>query len=65
MSRWMEKDGKGNILQGIISMDECRYLIDGVCCNDKSEQCCDFPHPEEYCAKRCPFFTKEDGIIRN
>lgn len=60
----MEKDGNGIILQGIISMDECRYLIDEVCCNDKSEQCCDFPH-EEYCKQRCPHFTKEDGIIRN
>ena len=63
MSRWMEKDSDGTIRQGIISMDECRYLIDEVCCNDKSEQCCDFPHPEEYCAKHCPHFTKEDGVI--
>lgn len=65
MSRWMEKGSDGIILQGISSMDECRYLINEVCCNDKSDQRCDFPHPEEYCAKRCPHFTKEDGIIRN
>lgn len=63
MSRWMERGSDGTIRQGIISMDECRYLIDEVCCNDKSQQCCDFPHPEEYCAKSCPFFTKEDGVI--
>lgn len=58
----MDRDSDGNIRQGIVSMDECRYLIDEVCCNDKSEQCCDFPN-EEYCAKHCPVFTKEDGII--
>ncbi|MGN0998649.1 MAG: hypothetical protein ACI4PO_03755 [Faecousia sp.] len=58
----MERDCNGNYLTEIVSMDECKYLIDEVCCNDQSEQCCDFPHPE-YCAKRCPHFTKEDGVI--
>ena len=48
MSRWMYQDSDGVIHQGIISKDECLYLIDEVCCNDKSDQCCDFPHPE-YC----------------
>ena len=63
MSRWMEKDKDGVIHQGIISMYQCRFLIDDVCCNDKSDQCCDFPH-EEYCRK-CEHFVKEDGIIKN
>lgn len=63
MSRWMEKGADGVIRQGIVSVKECRYLIDEVCCNDKSDQCCDFPHPEEYCARQCPHFTKEDGVI--
>ena len=62
MSRWMETDKDGTIRQGILSMDECRYLIDEVCCNDRSEQCCDFPH-REYCSQRCPHFTEEDGKI--
>lgn len=62
MSRWMYKDSDGVIHQGIISKDECRYLIDEVCCNDKSEQCCDFPHPD-YCRHCCPHFTEEDGNI--
>ena len=58
----MESDGNGHYLTEILSMDECKYLVDEVCCNDKSEQCCDFP-ADEYCKNRCPFFTKEDGII--
>ncbi len=58
----MEKDSDGIIRQGIVSMNECRYLIDEVCCNDKSDQCCDYPH-SEYCQRNCPYFTKEDGII--
>ena len=61
MSRWMVEYEDGTINQGIISMDECRYLIDDVCCNDKSDQCCDFPHPE-YCLYVCPHFTKEEGL---
>ena len=65
MSRWLEEDRNGVYHEEVNSMDECKYLINEVCCNDKSEQCCDFPHPEEYCAKRCPHFTKEYGIIRN
>lgn len=65
MSRWLEDDGHGGYCEELANIDECRYLINEVCCNDKSDQCCDFPHPEEYCAKCCPYFTKEDGIIRN
>lgn len=62
MSRWLEDDGNGGLRQVLANIEECRYLIDDVCCNDKSEQCCDFPHPE-YCALRCPFFTKEEGSL--
>ena len=61
MSRWIEKDNDGTIREGISDLDGCRYLYNDVCCNDQSEQCCDFPH-EEYCAKRCPHFTKEEGL---
>lgn len=64
MSRWIQKDEDGSITQGIVGMDECRYLVDEVCCNDRSEQCCDFPHPD-YCKTRCPHFTEEDGVIEN
>lgn len=59
MSRWLEDDGKGGLREVLANIDECRYLIDDVCCNDQSEQCCDWPHAE-YCLKRCPHFTKEE-----
>lgn len=62
MSRWLEDDGCGGHREELANIDECRYLINEVCCNDKSDQCCDFPHPE-YCEHRCPYFTKEDGAI--
>ena len=61
MSRWLDKVGSSVYHEEINSMDECRWLINEVCCNDKSDMCCDFPH-EDYC-KRCVLFTKEDGII--
>lgn len=62
MSRWLQKNEDGTFSQGIISMDECRYLVEEVCCNDRSDMCCDFPHPD-YCSKICPFYTDEDGIL--
>jgi len=63
MSREIDYDRDGHqIHEAIDSMEECRDLINGVCTNPSSQQCCDFPHPE-YCRERCPHFTKEDGII--
>lgn len=62
MSRWLEDDGNGGLREVLADITECRYLIDDVCCNDQSEQCCDFPH-HEYCSQRCPHFTKEEGLL--
>ena len=62
MSRWLESDGAGGLREVLASTEECRYLIDGTCCNEKSEQCRDWPHPE-YCALRCPHFTPEDAKL--
>lgn len=62
MSRWLEDDGFGGHREVLADIEECRCLINEVCCNDKSEQCCDFPHPD-YCTYRCPHFTKEDGLL--
>ena len=64
MSRWIDYDHEGHRLnETIASEEECKNLINEVCTNPDSQQCCDFPHPE-YCEKRCPHFTKEDGIIK-
>lgn len=63
MSRWIDVDERQHIIsETVSSAKECRYLVNEVCTNDRSEQCCDFPHPD-YCELRCPHFTKEDGII--
>lgn len=64
MSRWLEDDGYGGLREVVANIEECRYLIDDVCCNDQSEQCCDYPHPE-YCKYRCPHFTPEEGYESN
>lgn len=64
MSREIEYDREHRkIHEEISSMDECKHLINDVCTNPDSQQCCDFPHPEEYCKNRCPYFTKEDGLL--
>ena len=61
MSRYLDHcDGKYQ--EEIADMEECKHLINEVCTNPDSEQCCDFPH-YEYCLYRCTHFTKECGVI--
>lgn len=60
MSRSIE-ERNGRIVQTIWDMDECKHLINEVCTNPDSDECCDYPHPE-LCA-RCPYFEEEDGIV--
>ena len=62
MSRWLESDKYGAYHEELASIDECCHLINEVCCNNKSNMCGDFPHPD-YCMHRCPHFTKEDGAL--
>jgi len=55
--------------QEIESMDMCKWLIDGVCCNDKCDCLGDYPYPSEMCDMfcddyiACNYFEKEDGIV--
>lgn len=63
MSRWIEHDRDNRIIETIADTEECKYLMNEVCTNPKSDQCCDFPH-HEYCEFCCPHFTKEDGVIK-
>ena len=62
MSRYLDHEN-GIYHEEIADMDECQYLINDVCTNPDSEQCCDFPN-YEYCLYRCHHFKKEDGVIR-
>lgn len=59
MSRNIAYDGD-QIYEKIANMDECKDLVNEVCTNPSSDQCCDYPHPD-YCQHRCLHFTKEDG----
>ena len=64
MSRWIDYDSDDQKINEVIAcMDECKHLINDICTNPSSDQCCDFPHPTEYCKERCPYFTKEDGLL--
>lgn len=59
MSRYMQKNIHGEWEEIVEDKDQCRYLIDEVCCNADCDQCADFPDPEEYCPK-CEHFTPEE-----
>ena len=51
--------------QEIESMDMCKWLINDICCNDKSDCLADYPYPRSICENKygCGCFEKEDGII--
>lgn len=55
-------------IQGTI---KCKWLIEEICCNDKSEYLADYPYPSSICELEedgknytCDCFEKEDGIIK-
>jgi len=51
--------------QEIESMDICKWLINDICCNDKSDALEDYPYPRSICENKygCGCFEKEDGIV--
>ena len=61
MSRWLEEID-GEYREEIADLEQCKHLINEVCTNPDSDQCCDFPH-YEYCLYRCLYFAKEDGLL--
>ena len=65
MSRFVEaSEGYQTIVEEIASMDECKLMINDVCCNDLSDQCWNIVD-SEYCKTKCKRFVKEDGIIED
>lgn len=60
MSRFLTKKEDGTYIEEIESMEECKYRIDDVCCNEDSEYLCEYCYHAEI---KPPCFVKEDGII--
>ena len=65
MSRWLDRNEDGTYKEEIESMEVCRWRINEVCCNDKSEYVADYPYPRCKCEneKDCRYFEKEDGAV--
>ena len=44
---------------------KCKWLIEEICCNDKSPFLADYPYPRTMCEnkKTCKYFEKEDGKV--
>ena len=61
MSRFLTKKDDGTYLEEIESMEVCKWRINELCCNYKSEYLGEF-----YCNDViiCNCFEKEDGIIK-
>lgn len=59
MSRLLERLPDGTYRETLHSEDECRYLINEVCCNgDCRWMVAEFPDEED--CKRCRYFEKEE-----
>ncbi len=67
MSRSMTRNNDGTISEEIESMEVCKWRINDVCCNDKSDCLGDYPYPRSICedGDACGCYEKEDGIIEN
>ena len=65
MSRWLDRNPDGTYKEYIESMEICKWRINEVCCNDKSEYLGDYPYPNCKCEskKDCRYYKKEDGVI--
>lgn len=61
MSSFLIKNKNGEYEKEIESMEICKWKINEVCCNDKSEYLADYPSPFCKCEskKDCIFFEKE------
>lgn len=63
MSRFMTHKEDGTYLDEIESMEVCRWRINDICCNDKSDCLADYPYPREICfidsKNRCKHFEEE------
>ena len=58
MSRYIEQLRNGVYVESLCAEDECRWLINDVCCNaDCKDMLADFPDAE-YC-HRCRYFQAE------
>jgi len=62
MSSFLYKNEKDDYIKEIESLDICKWKINEVCCNDKSEYLADYPYPYCKCEsiKDCKYFEKED-----
>ena len=63
MSRFLTRNEYETYLEEIESMEICKWRINDVCCNYKSELLADYPYCKCESKKDCECFEKEDGII--
>jgi hypothetical protein len=62
MSSFLSQDDKGNYIHELESLDICKWKINEICCNDKSQYIADYPSPFCKCEsiEDCKYFEKED-----
>ena len=62
MSRFLTSNPDGTYIEEIESMDECKWKINDMCCNDSTEYLGDY-----FCKatdkRKC--FQKEDGLLES
>lgn len=66
MSRFLIRKENGSYLEEIESMELCKWLINDICCNEKSDCLGGYPYSRSICEDEygCGCFEKEDGVIK-
>ena len=70
MSRFLTSTENGEKIEEIESMQVCKWRINDICCNYKSDCLGNYPYPSSICEidedgknYACACFEKEDEII--
>lgn len=61
MSRYLETNNDGEHIETLADMDQCKHMINEICCNADAD--CVADYPTETDCLFCPYFTKEDGML--
>lgn len=71
MSRFLTSTENGEKIEEIESVQVCKWRINDICCNYKSDCLGNYPYPSSICKidedgknYACACFQEEDGIIK-
>lgn len=59
MSRWLETTPDGSIVETLADAEQCRWLVNDMCCNTECKLCGDMPFDGECELGVCSWYEAE------